>query len=214
MQEKLKSILNNLNDRHQFLRSSTIDLSSIKELYSFYSDELTQALKSSTLSNSQPAIEKISLEDVDNSNNEDEYDEIPYFPPYYNGKIRKLVHFNQYDALLTFLTLGYDLKKIKFLDEEFYAFLNYEKEKIYLHTEPGIILLKLRSGNEVEKLEIDGFYTKVLYKLPGMEKAKVLELYEINNIFNEWIKSYLELLKHLEQFDEELFKKRYFMYIV
>jgi len=58
MQEKLKSILNNLNDRHQFLRSSTIDLSSIKELYSFYSDELTQALKSSTLSNSQPAIEK------------------------------------------------------------------------------------------------------------------------------------------------------------
>ena len=214
MQEKLKSILNNLNDRHQFLRSSTIDLSSIKELYSFYSDELTQALKSSTLSNSQPAIEKISLEDVDNSNNEDEYDEIPYFPPYYNGKIRRLVHFNQYDALLTFLTLGYDLKKIKFLDEEFYAFLNYEKEKIYLHTEPGIILLKLRSGNEVEKLEIDGFYTKVLYKLPGMEKAKVLELYEINNIFNEWIKSYLELLKHLERFDEELFKKRYFMYIV
>jgi len=159
-------------------------------------------------------LKKISLEDVDNSNNEDEYDEIPYFPPYYNGKIRRLVHFNQYDALLTFLTLGYDLKKIKFFDEEFYAFLNYEKEKIYLHREPGIILLKLRSGNEVEKLEIDGFYTKVLYKLPGMEKAKVLELYEINNIFNEWIKSYLELLKHLERFDEELFKKRYFMYIV
>jgi hypothetical protein len=214
MQEKLKSILNNLNDRYQFLRSSTIDLSSIKELYSFYSDELTQVLKSSTLSNSQPAIEKISLEDVDNGDNEDEYDEIPYFPPYYNGKIRKLVHFNQYDALLTFLMFGYDLKKIKFLDEEFYALLNYEKEKIYLHTEPDIILLELRSGNEVEKLEIDGFYTKVLYKLPGMKKAKVLELYEINNIFNEWMKSYLEYLKYLMQLEEELFKKRYSMYIV
>jgi hypothetical protein len=156
-------------------------------------------------------IEKISLEDADNSGNEDEYDEIPYFPPYYNGEIRKLVHFNQYDALLTFLMFGYDLKKIKFLGQEFYAFLNYEKEKIYLHTEPDIILLELRSGNEVENLEIDGFYTKVLYKLPRMKKAKVLELYEINNIFNEWMKSYLEYLKYLMQLEEELFKKRYSM---
>jgi len=213
MRKKSKNILNNLNDWHQFLRSSTIDLSSMEELYSFYSDKLLKVSPSSTLLKSQLRSEKISLEDADNSDDEDEYDEIPYFPPYYNGEVRKLVHFNQYDALLTFLMLGYDLKKIKFLDEEFYAFLSYEKEKIYLHTEPGIILLKLRSGNELEKLEIDGFYTKVLYKLPGMKKAKVLELYEINNIFKEWIKSYLELLNHLEKFDDELFKES-FMYIV
>jgi hypothetical protein len=62
-------------------------------------------------------------------------------------------------------------------------------------------------------LEIDGFYTKVLYKLPGMKKAKVLELYEINNIFNEWMKSYLEHLiehlNHLVQLDEKLSENMY-----
>jgi hypothetical protein len=117
-------------------------------------------------------------------------EEFPYFPPFY--KDGKLNHFYPTDALLTFLMCEYDLKKIKILEENFYAILTRQDEIIYHHTKPDKLIIRLTKREEPIDFEINIFSTKVLYKTRGMKRARVLELYEINDIFSYWLVEYLK----------------------
>jgi hypothetical protein len=115
-----------------------------------------------------------------------------YFPPFYdNGKLN---HFYPTDALMTFIMCGYDLKRIKFSGEKFRAVLTYEDETIYHYTKPDEFIIRISIEGDYINLKVDGFSTKVLYKTHGMEKPKLLKLYEINPIFISWMKEYLTTL--------------------
>jgi len=162
-----------------------------KEFYSILFDEKTENILPSNLSSSKGNLGALQVNFYDNGDDE----EFQFFMPFYaNGK---LCHLNSTDALLLFLMFEYNLKKIKILDEEsFYVVLTREDEIIYQRTTPEKFVITFRFNDEKDPiyLDIDGFSTKILYKTRGMKKSRPLELYEINDIFVDWLKEYLKLL--------------------
>jgi hypothetical protein len=132
-------------------------------------------------------------------------EEIPYFFPFYmNGR---LFHFYPTDALLTFLMFDYELKRIKISGKSFYAILANEYEIIYHHTKPDDFIIRFNIEGDTIDLEIDGFSTKVLYKTRGMKRPKLLELEQINDIFDDWFAEYLKI--NLKMLSDEDYKNMY-----
>jgi len=130
---------------------------------------------------------------------ESENDELLFFPPFYPGHRKGVFyHFYQTDVLLLFVWAGYEIVKIKNRDKGFYVILRYEDERIELCTQPDIFTIKLEIEREMEKevkeLEVEGFSTKVHYKMGGMKESKPLELPEINAMFIKYMKIHLEAI--------------------
>ena len=132
---------------------------------------------------------------------EDYEEDISYFPPFYSDG--KLLHFNQTDALLTFLMLGYELENININEEELSAKLIYNdlREKVHMLTKPDTFLLKFNiDNNDLLRYEVEGYSTKVRYKTPEMKKYKPFKLPEINDLFISYLTEHLNRLMGSQNF--------------
>jgi hypothetical protein len=120
---------------------------------------------------------------------ESENDEFLFFPPFYPGDRKGVFcHFYELDVLLLFVWAGYEIIEMKNRGKRLYATLRYEDETIELCTQPDTFIIKLEIEGEVKELEVEGFSTKVHYKMSGMKESKPLELPEINTIFMKYMK--------------------------
>jgi len=178
-----------------------------KEFYSTLFDETIKNMPLSNLSNSTQIPRSL-------PGNFYYYDEdmaeFEFFVPFYaHGRF---YHLNRTDVLLLFLMTGYEIKKLKILDEERFKVIldNEEGEIIYQHTKPNKFGIRLIINDKEDPLylEIDGYSTKVLYKTRGMKKPKLLELEEINDIFVDLLTEYVKI--NLKMLSREDYKSMYF----
>jgi hypothetical protein len=177
-----------------------------KEFYSILFDETIKNIPLSNLSNSTQTPRSL----PENFYDDEEGRESDFFVPFYAGG--RLYHINDTDALLLFLMSGYEIKKLKILDEERFKVIldNDMDEIIYQYTKPDKFGIRLTINDKEDPLyfEIDGYSTKVLYKTRGMKRPKLLELEEINDIFVDLLTEYVKI--NLKMLSREDYKSMYF----
>ena len=170
----------------------------LKELERECEALLSPFIINSFSSNSLLEFKKSSSNYRDNLSYINDEDEIEYFPPFYNDG--KLYHFYQTDALITFLWCGYEIENFRLSDESLYAKLSYANERIHLFTMPDSFVLAVKIENiknnemNIKEIIVDGFSSIAFYRLTRDERFRILKLPEINSIFINHLKKFLNYI--------------------
>jgi hypothetical protein len=129
-----------------------------------------------------------SINEIDEED-EEEFSELPQPFFYTRGKF---YHFNRDDLLKLLLMCDYEEVKLKENDENMFAILKRNGERIYLLTFPDRLYLKFKADDSLAKLEVKCYSSFVFYK--NMNGKIRLWKFEKNDLFKKWFLEYINCL--------------------
>jgi hypothetical protein len=128
-----------------------------------------------------------SINEIDD---EEESNELP-LPFFYSQE--RFYHLDKYDLFEWFLMCDYEVIEFEENNENMFAILKRNEERVYIFTSPDEFYLKIKIDKEqAKKKEVKCYSSFVFYKIDG--KIKLWKFEEGNKLFKEWFAEYIERL--------------------